>query len=234
LSTPLFSHRLELENTEVIVTDPEPYPVAYLRVAGGKLVEKEGWVRPGVIDLRDMLGLGVDEGVEGLDEPGRELLGELRQSLKGKVGETSELVEEVSSVSVDQDEEVKFNQTGKWFAASITGVTRENESIGEELARCFDATQGTPTSRQHEVLTKDTNDQQCSHLKTYPSPYTHPTSPSSSHPCHYSYLQTQSTRRTLVPPHHHELLLLSPFLREPVYVWKWLGLMIVHCPALRE
>ena len=142
MSTPLFSHRLELENTEVIVTDPEPYPVAYLRVAGGKLVEKEGWTRPGVGELREMLGLGGDEGVEGLDEPGRELLEELRQSLKGKVGETSELVEEVSSVSVDLDEEVKFNKRDKWFAASITGVTRGNESIGEELARCFDAIQG--------------------------------------------------------------------------------------------
>lgn len=157
MSTPLFSHRLELENTEVIVTDPEPYPVAYLRVASGKLVEKEGWVRPGVIELREMLGLGGDEGVEGLDEPGKELLGELRQSLEGKVGETSELVEEVSSVSMDLDEEVKFNKKGKWFAASITGVTRGNESIGEELARCFDAIQGTPTSRQHEATLTTSN-----------------------------------------------------------------------------
>jgi len=220
LSTPLFSHRLELENTEVVVTDPEPYPVAYLRVAGGKLVEKEGWVRPGVIESREMLGLGGDEGVEGLDEPGRELLGELRQFLEGKVGETSELVEEVSSVSVDQDEEVRFNKKGNWFAASITGVTRGNESIGEELARCFDAIQGTPTSRRHEALTKDTDDQQTSHPTNYHSPFTHPTSPSSSHPCLFSYLQTQSIPRTLVPPHHPGLLLLSPFLQGHVYVWK--------------
>ena len=160
MSTPLFSHRLELENTEVVVTDPEPYPVAYLRVAGGKLVEKEGWVRPGVIELRDMLGLGGDKGVEGLDEPGRELLGELRQSLKGNVGETSELVEEVSSALVYLDEEVRFSKKDKWFAASITGVTRGNESIGEELARCFDAIQGTPTSRQHEAILTTTSNPQ--------------------------------------------------------------------------
>lgn len=157
MSTPLFSHRLELENTEVIVTDPEPYPVAYLRVAGGKLVEKEGWVRPGVIELRDMLGLGGDEGVEGLDEPGRELLGELRQSLKGELDEKDGVVEEVSTLSVDLDEKVRFNKMGKWFAASITGVTRGNESIGEELARCFDAIQGTPTLRHHEAILTTSN-----------------------------------------------------------------------------
>jgi hypothetical protein len=66
LSTPLFSHTIELEDAEVVVTDPEPYPVAYLRVPGGKLVKKENWVRPGQEELRRMLGLdGVEVGSEG-------------------------------------------------------------------------------------------------------------------------------------------------------------------------
>jgi diphthine-ammonia ligase len=130
-----------LQNTEIVVTDPEPYPVAYLRVAGGKLIEKEGWTKPGVGELREMLGLGGDEGVEGLDEPGRELLGDLRQSIQGRVDEEDWVSEEVSTSSVDLDEEVRFGEKEKWFAASITGVTQGNESIGEELARCFDSIQ---------------------------------------------------------------------------------------------
>jgi diphthine-ammonia ligase len=133
-----------LENTEIIVTDPEPYPVAYLRVAGGKLIEKEGWIRPGVGELKEMLGLGGDEGVEGLDEPGRELLAELRQSIQVRVDEKAEVVQEGSSLSVDLDEEVRFSQKDKWFAASITGVMRGDESTGEELARCFDSIQCKP------------------------------------------------------------------------------------------
>jgi diphthine-ammonia ligase len=141
----LFSKRLELEDTEVVITDPEPYPVAYLRVARGKLVEKEGWVKPGVEELRAMLGLGGDEGVEGLDEAGRELLYDLSQSRSGlrkDVGEEEQLDMSGLRLSADSNEEVRFNKRDKWFGASINGVTRGDESIGEELKRCFDSIQG--------------------------------------------------------------------------------------------
>ena len=134
-----------MEDTEVIITDPEPYPVAYLRVASGKLVEKEGWVRPGVEELRVMLGLGGDDGVEGLDEAGRELLDDLSQSHPGmstRVGEEEQLDMSELRLSEDLYEEVRFNKRDKWFAASINGVTRGDESIGEELKRCFDSIQG--------------------------------------------------------------------------------------------
>jgi diphthine-ammonia ligase len=134
-----------LEDTEVIITDPEPYPVAYLRVASGKLVEKEGWVRPGVEELRVMLGLGGDDGVEGLDEAGRELLDDLSQSHPGmstRVGEEEQLDMSELRLSEDLYEEVRFNKRDKWFAAAINGVTRGDESIGEELKRCFDSIQG--------------------------------------------------------------------------------------------
>jgi diphthine-ammonia ligase len=136
-----------LEDTEVVITDPEPYPVAYLRVASGKLVEKEGWVKPGVEELRAMLGLGGDEGVEGLDEAGRELLDDLRQSRPGlsmNVGEEEQLDMSMSglTISADLNEEVRFNKRDKWFATSIDGVTRGDESMGEELKRCFDSIQG--------------------------------------------------------------------------------------------
>jgi diphthine-ammonia ligase len=134
-----------LEDTEVVITDPEPYPVAYLRVASGKLVEKEGWVKPGVEELRAMLGLGGDEGAEGLDEAGRELLDDLSQSRSGlstRVGEEEQL--DISGLTIleDANVDVRFNKRDKWFVASINGVTRGNESIGEELKRCFDSIQG--------------------------------------------------------------------------------------------
>jgi diphthine-ammonia ligase len=134
-----------LEDTEVVITDPEPYPVAYLRVASGRLVEKGGWVRPGVEELRAMLGLGGDEGVAGLDEAGRELSDDLSQSRSGlstRVGEEEQLDMSGLRLSADLNEEVRFNKRDKWFAASINGVTRGDESIGEELKRCFDSIQG--------------------------------------------------------------------------------------------
>lgn len=134
-----------MEDTEVVITDPEPYPVAYLRVASGKLVEKEEWVKPGVEELRAMLGLGGDEGVEGLDEAGRELLDDLSQSRSGlstDVGEEEQLDISGLTISADFNEECRFNKRDKWFAASINGVTRVDESIGEELKRCFDSIQG--------------------------------------------------------------------------------------------
>lgn len=138
-----------MEDIEVIITDPEPYPVAYLRVAGGRLVEKEGWVEPGVEELRAMLGLGGDERVEGLDEAGRELLNDLRRpspSVSG--GVTQELDISGLAISEDLNEEVRFNKRDKWFAASINGVTRGDESIGEELKRCFDSIQGKTLHQQ--------------------------------------------------------------------------------------
>lgn len=129
-----------------MITDPEPYPVAYLRVAGGKLIEKEGWMRPEVGELRAMLGLGGDAGVEGLDEVGKELSEDLRQSQVGCMeGEELDMSGLAVSISDDNlDEVVRFNKRDKWFAASIMGVTREDESIGDELQRCFDSIQGTP------------------------------------------------------------------------------------------
>jgi hypothetical protein len=143
-----------LEDTEVVITDPEPYPVAYLRVASGKLVEKEGWVTPGVEELRAMLGLGGDEGVEGLDEAGRELLDDLSQSqreMSTNVGEEEQLDMSGLRISHDLNEEVRFNKRDKWFAASINGVTKGDESIGEELQRCFDSIQGNTLHNQIDV-----------------------------------------------------------------------------------
>jgi len=121
-------------------------------VASGRLVEKEGWVRPGVGELRGMLGLGGDEGVEGLDEPGKELLDDLCQALHGASTEDEGDVElDVSGLTMEGlNEEVRYNKRDKWFAASINGVTKGDESIGEELRRCFDSLSGIPLHSRNE------------------------------------------------------------------------------------
>jgi diphthine-ammonia ligase len=81
-----------------------------------------------------------------LDEAGRELLDDLSQSRSGLSTDVGEEEQEVDMsglrLSDDLNEEVRFNKRDKWFAASINGVTRGDESIGEELKRCFDSIQG--------------------------------------------------------------------------------------------
>jgi diphthine-ammonia ligase len=147
LSTPLFSHRLQLLKTSTVITDPEPYPVAYLRVEEAELVEKGGWARPTVQELRRLLGL--DEGTDGLDEKGRERLEELgeAQVIERKNGEASETTPNLDALSlgaeIDGDApeglEVRFGSRGRWFTASVTGQTRGEEPVGQELRRSFDA-----------------------------------------------------------------------------------------------
>jgi hypothetical protein len=146
----------------VVITDPEPYPVAYLRVPGGRLVKKENWVRPGQDELREMLGLNTEEGgYEGLDESGRELLRDLRAEVREnpKSSGNAGLEVEFSSLTIEADQEgetVRFNKGGQWFGASISGSTRAGESIGDELRRCFDALKGKPLGLPPLLISRNT------------------------------------------------------------------------------
>ncbi|WWD21739.1 hypothetical protein CI109_106226 [Kwoniella shandongensis] len=153
LSTPLFAHRLRLTKTNTIITDPEPYPVAYLKVEEAELEPKEGWVNPSVRVLREMLGLPVGDeqrGKEGLDEEGIDALGDL-----GKVDIVNdEGGESLERLALDDDsagettQSVRFGRNGRWFAASVEGQTVQGEDVGQELKRCFDAISAT-LSQQH-------------------------------------------------------------------------------------
>lgn len=140
LSTPLFSHRLKLVKTNTVVTDPEPYTVAYLKVEEAVLEPKKGWVKPTVEELREMLGLeeedGEDVGMEGLDEEGKERLEELGERDVEAVPEEGREVGEWSGGVV---EEVRFVKKGRWFTASVQGVTLPSEDVGQELEKCFNA-----------------------------------------------------------------------------------------------
>ncbi|KAE8538217.1 hypothetical protein D1P53_005556 [Cryptococcus gattii VGV] len=137
LSTPLFSHRLKLVKTNTVVTDPEPYTVAYLKVEEAVLEPKIGWVKPTVEELRELLGLEEEDvGMEGLDEEGKERLEELGER---EVEAAPEEGREVGEWSGGDMEQVQFMKKKRWFTASVQGVTLPSEDVGQELEKCFDA-----------------------------------------------------------------------------------------------
>lgn len=116
------------------MTDPEPYPVAYLRVDEAELEEKQGWVKPGLRELREMLSL--DDGSDGLDEAGREHL-EALGPFQMKSRDSTE--EEFAGTSFGvSSTSIRFAQTGRWFAASLDGCTHDDEIIDDEIRRSLD------------------------------------------------------------------------------------------------
>lgn len=169
LDTPLFSHRLRIVRSEVILTDPEPSPVAYLRIDEADLVPKEGWTRPSVRELRALLGLEDPvRGREDLDEEGLELLDDIgdvqvkagasddsndgqpprgtNDDESGVIGSISRGGQSGSGGSSGAPEGgVRFGRHGQWFAVTAYGHSSEqddNDDVGQELRRCFDAIKG--------------------------------------------------------------------------------------------
>ncbi|WWD00870.1 hypothetical protein V866_007808 [Kwoniella sp. B9012] len=150
LSTPLFSHRVKLTKTKTIVTDPEPYPVAYLKVEDAELEAKEGWVKPTVQELREMLGLDDETpGQEGVDEDGLEILDEIKGNLnleRLNINDEKQdrgIHQSGESSQGNSDGTPRFERRGRWFCVSVDGVTKEDEDVGEELKMCFDSISNT-------------------------------------------------------------------------------------------
>jgi diphthine-ammonia ligase len=135
LDTPLFSHRINLTQSEVVITDPEPCLVAYLRIAKAELQAKEGWTQPTVSELREILGLDTDEeDKQGLDEQSCELFEELADAKV--VAEDDSATEQPVTVP---DKQVQFGRNGRWFSVSAQGEHRDGKSVGGELTDLFDA-----------------------------------------------------------------------------------------------
>lgn len=140
LDTPLSSHRLRIQRSETVVTDPEPYPVAYLRIEEAELDPKEGWTKPSLGELRELLHLdeSADSGTAGLDEAGLELLeaiGQVPVKPRAPLAVSPKQVEGTA-------EEVHFGRQGRWFTAYSAGCARPNETVGQELKRCLNEIQG--------------------------------------------------------------------------------------------
>lgn len=149
---PIFSFSRRTES-ETIVTDPSP--VAYLSVKSAKLVPKPNHVVPDQTQLRSMLKID-DEDAEGMyliDEQSRLILDGLETEGTGKTSSTDS-VDKMSegftktnlSAGRNRDKSgrteaeglIQFKKLGNWFAASIESIPEEDESIGEEVTRCFE------------------------------------------------------------------------------------------------
>lgn len=137
----MFSHRLHFTKSSTVVTDPEPYPVAYLKVEEAELVEKADWRPLTIEELRESLNLN-DES-DGLDYFSKEALGQLgsdpRRDLDPPLDNSVRDLN-IGNGSIHQG--VRFSKQGRWFAISVDGQTRGEEDIGEELRRCFDEISG--------------------------------------------------------------------------------------------
>jgi len=138
LDSPLFSHRVRIVNSEVVITDPEPYPVAYLRIHDAVLEVKEGWTRPGVTEIRELLGM--EQLSDGLNEHGREVLDDMGESSVKPAASHSEKDLSLAGITVSELAETRgawVKQTGRWFSAGVDGRTENDEDIGSELRKCF-------------------------------------------------------------------------------------------------
>lgn len=140
LDAPIFSHRIQFVDPEIVVTDPEPYCVAYLRVKTAILVPKPDWVRPTVADLRGILGLDEAEtGAEGLDEQSREL--------REQIGEPS-IIAETDKVDLGTKSRQPnrrgcwFGQRGRSFAAMAEGEESSGGSAGDDLRNAMARVEG--------------------------------------------------------------------------------------------
>ena len=129
-----------------MVTDPEPDPVAYLRVDEAELEAKEGWRRPSVRELRGMLGL---DGASALDDGGLQNLEALESWERKPSGPMAGIESSVEGLRLGEGHSratrPRLYRRGKWFAASIDGETRSNEDVGDEIRRCFDEISGEPS-----------------------------------------------------------------------------------------
>jgi hypothetical protein len=131
--------------SETVITDPEPYPVAFLRISRVELEPKSGWTRPSVKELRNLLGLQDHDG--GLDADAQEDLEELegwRASLTEKIPNPSSHFE-APAMSSKCLTPPCLVQRGRWFSISAGVSSIPGETVGEELQRSFEAISGKPT-----------------------------------------------------------------------------------------
>lgn len=161
LDSPLFAQKVKLVDTEVIITDPEPNVVAYLRIPRAELVPKQGWMKPSQADLRQMLGLDGRIGVESvLDERGMEVLERIGCVKRRRLSPTLDIEKSFDKLNTDPsefDQSVNFVQRGRWFSASISISSTPDSNIGNEMRQAFTFIQGEFLFRSNHSSTKTTD-----------------------------------------------------------------------------
>lgn len=146
VDSPLFSSRINFIESEIIESEPEPFPVAYLRISKAELEPKEGWVKPTMAELRELLELDTYEvGQEGVDEKGLEVLGAISPKTiqEDDVAAIAEQLDSTALSSVEAPPRgVRFGRRGRWFAISVEGQSAGTASVKEEVAIALDAVKG--------------------------------------------------------------------------------------------
>lgn len=146
LDCPLFSSRINIVESEIIETEPEPFSVAYLRIIKAVLEPKRNWVRPTVSQLRELLELdSSEEGQEGLDEGGLDVL-ECVGAVSSVTDDLPALVERLGSMQItppdDPRRHINFGRRGRAFAVSAESHSAGGMPVGDELSAAFDAIGG--------------------------------------------------------------------------------------------
>lgn len=117
----------------------DPSPVAYYRVKTASLVPKEGYTPPTKAELREILRIDEEqvEGMSKFDEQSEDLLSVIPESAPQNAE-----VAPPPSIAPAPARAVSFGRQGNWFSSSIESETRGDETIEEEVTRCFECLVG--------------------------------------------------------------------------------------------
>ena len=130
----MFAQRLKIIEASTTIVDPEPFVVAYLKIAKVELDEKIGWRRPHWREIRELLQLPVVAGSTCgyLDQDSQNRLRRLQQVLatnSGTARVSSSQTDPARSVvkraapSQDLPDKLHLKRVGRWFAATYDGDT---------------------------------------------------------------------------------------------------------------
>lgn len=117
----------------------DPSPVAYYRVEKASLAPKEGYKPPTQAELRDILRIDEEqiEGMSRYDEQSEELLDTIPEQAR-----EGDDVDPPSTLAPAAARTVSFGRQENWFSFSVESETRGDETIEEEVTRCFECLVG--------------------------------------------------------------------------------------------
>ncbi|ORX35894.1 hypothetical protein BD324DRAFT_682050 [Kockovaella imperatae] len=142
IDSPLFSKTLNFVESSTVITDPEPFTVAYLKVARATLADKPGWKRLTVTELRRLLDLPNHS--DGLDDQSRDLLDGISDVQVASSSKDGPMPIAVNTPSSTQ--QARFARRGRWFAASIKGPVDSHNAVGDDVADCLESLSSTLSS----------------------------------------------------------------------------------------
>ena len=109
--------------------------MAYYRVKEAVLQPKEGYLTPTPAQLRELLRIDEEqiEGMSKYDDQSEELLQEMQHESSQTINTPS-----VGRLPPIRARDVSFGQQDNWFSVSVESETQGNETIEDEVTRCFE------------------------------------------------------------------------------------------------